>query len=508
MVRHPVAVLWLAWSAASTALPAQTPAPPVPFAPPDSLAIRTHTWFLAHDLLEGRGTGRRGHDVAALYVATEARRLGLTGAGEQGGYFQPVPIVEADIVTSATRLAVTQDGPAGPRTAELRYGVDFIPNVGTARTLVSFSGPAVWVGTARDVLARPGDLPPLGGGVALMLGVFGSDGAAADTLRARGAAGVVHLLPDPEMFQLYVNSRGPSRLYLADPAAPSSFIPDLPAVIAGPALLGRLDSVIVQAGGRDRMAALAGVRVTAAIGVRPHDLPSRNVAAMLAGADPARRGQFLVYTAHLDHLGISTPDAAGDSLYNGFSDNAAGSAMLLAIAQAMLRGPRPARSVLFLWFTGEERGLLGSDWFVARPLVAPDSIVGVINLDAGAPPAPAVEWHVAGGTRSTLGALAAQTARAAGWNAEARPPSPNSDYFPFLRVGVPAVFLVPAPGAYEGLTLAASQALRARWDAYHQASDHWHADFPFAGLVRYADFALRLGRALDAAPRPHLVGGR
>jgi Zn-dependent M28 family amino/carboxypeptidase len=177
--------------------------------------------------------------------------------------------------------------------------------------------------------------------------------------------------------------------------------------------------------------------------------------------------------------------------------------MLLALAQYFVAHP-PAQSVAFIWFTGEERGLLGSDYFAAHPLMSPGRIAAVINLDAGAPPARPVLWRVSGGDRSALGPLAIAVARRAGWEAQIAPASPNTDYFPFLRLGVPAVFLVPGPGAYEGLTTDSSNALRSRWDHYHQAADHWAADFPFEGLVRYADFALRLGLAVLAEPKlPH-----
>lgn len=109
-------------------------------------------------------------------------------------------------------------------------------------------------------------------------------------------------------------------------------------------------------------------------------------------------------------------------------------------------------------------------------------------------------WRVSGGDRSTLGPLAIAVARRAGWEAQTAPASPNTDYYPFLRLGVPAVFLVPGPGAYEGLATDSSNALRLRWDHYHQAADRWAGDFSFAGLVRYADFALRLGLAVLAEP--------
>lgn len=503
------AVARLALAACAPAGPARLPAQ-APAVAIDSMRLRAHTYFLSHDLLEGRGTGRRGSDVAALYLRTEAERIGLTGASG-GGYYQVVPLVEAEIEPSGTSLELVVAAATDHETIAypFRYPRDFIPNVGSDRTLTAFAGELVYVGSARDILVHPGRLPDLARKVAAMRGVFGPEAAAADTLRARGATGVVHLLGDPDLYGLYVRSRGPSRLYIAEEAhAASSFIPDIAAVIAGPALERRLIEGTDVAADPDRPRALAGRRVSVTIGVRAHPVPARNVAAILSGSDSSQRDAYVAYTAHYDHLGISTPDERGDSIYNGFSDNAAGSAMLLAIAEALATGRRPPRPVLFLWLTGEERGLLGSDYFAAHPLVTLSGMVGAINLDAGAPPAPVVSWHIAGGDRSTLGQIAIDVARRAGWAAESRPASPNSDYFPLLRIGVPAIFLVPAPGPYEGQTTEISDALRRHWDHYHQASDQWAADFPFTGLVRYADFALRVGLALEAGVRPRMLTSR
>jgi len=458
----------------------------------DTVAIRGHTYFLADDLLEGRATGRRGADVAARYLAAAAERMGLRPAGHS--WFQEVPLVEADVDTARTVLVLSQEG-----AVTWRSPAGFIPNAGTARTLVPFSGGLAWVRSASAILANPSQLPPLAGRVAVMDGVFGAEGAAADTLRSRGAAGVIQLIGDPRLYQLYVASRGESRMYHADPRVVSSFVPAIPAVIAHPDLARALLRGLAAADLQQPRELGGSVDVTVAVNPRP--VPARNVAAVLTGSDPALRDQYVVYTAHYDHLGISTPDERGDSLYNGFSDNAAGSAMLLAIAQSLARRP-PPRSVLFLWLTGEERGLLGSDWFVANPLVPLERITGVINLDAGAPPAPSVAWRIAGGTESSLGALAVDVARRAGWEATLVPPSPNSDYFPFLRHGVPSVFLVPAPEPFEGMTAEESNDLRRRWDRYHQAGDHWAADYPFSGLARYAEYALLLGRELAERTTP------
>ena len=465
----------------------------------DTLALRAHTYFLTHDLLEGRGTGRRGSELAALYLASAAEQLGLVGGAPGGGYLQAAPLAEAFVDTASTSLTLDSAADAGLRVFSTPR--DFVPNVGTGTTLVPFGGPLAYVGSARDILARPAALPDLRGRVVLVRGPFGSDMAAADTLRARGAVGVVQLTPDTGTYMLYVRSRGPSRMFVADSVhAASSFIPPIPDVIASPSLVSTLAPDLPTAGSASDQPRLLPGHVVAHIGLRMRPLVSHNVVAVLRGSDPALRDEYVAFTAHLDHLGISTPDARGDSIYNGFSDNAAGCAMLLAIAEAMTAGPRPSRSVLFIWPTGEERGLLGSDFFAARPTVPPDHIVAEINLDAGAPAAPPDRWQIAGGDRTPLGQLAVSVARA-GWEAKVAPASPNSDYFPLLRIGVPAVFLVP-DGPYEGVSADSMRALGRRWDHYHQAADEWAADFPFTGLARYAEYGYLVGMAAAAAPRP------
>lgn len=492
---------------AAIALPAAAQAPRATAPLIDSMALRAHTYFLTHDLLEGRGTGRRGADVAALYLATEAERLGLQSVGAAGSFFQPVPVVEATVDSVRTGLVLT--GPDGRR-QEFAYGSGFIPNVGTPSTLVPFGGELIFLGTAHDVLAAPIRLPSLSGRVVLLAGMFGAQIAAADTLRARGTAGVIHLVGGADPYQLYSRSRGPSRMSLAPEAgAISSFIPNIPAIIAGPALenalvLALLDSVVPNTR-PDRPIVVAGWRADVRIGVTVRPVPARNVAALLPGADQARASEVVAYTAHYDHLGISAPDEHGDSIYNGFSDDAAGAAMLLAVAKAMREGPRPPRSVLFLFLTGEERGLLGSDYYAAHPMVPASRTVAGINLDAGAPPAPNTNWTVAGGDSSTLGAVAIEVARRAGWEARSTPASPNSDYFPLIRVGIPAVFLTPGPAPFEGMTAEASDSLRRRWDHYHQAGDNWFPDYPYGGLVRYATFAYRLGMEAASGPRPTMT---
>jgi hypothetical protein len=101
--------------------------------------------------------------------------------------------------------------------------------------------------------------------------------------------------------------------------------------------------------------------------------------------------------------------------------------------------------------------------------------------------------------------VAIDVARRAGWEAQSSPASPNSDYFPLLRIGIPAVFVVPGPTPFEGLTAEASDALRRRWDHYHQAGDNWFPNYPYSGLVRYASYAYRLGMEAATGPRPTMT---
>ncbi|MDH3369641.1 MAG: M28 family peptidase, partial [Gemmatimonadota bacterium] len=324
------------------------------------------------------------------------------------------------------------------------------------------------------------------------------------TLASRGSVGMIHLIPESETFELYVRSRGRTRLYHRDRAVRSSFLPSMPALLAGPSVTrALLAGAMVDDNARPLAQPLAwSLRVEIESTRRP--IEEANVACVLPGKG-TRRDTAIVLSAHYDHLGVGLPDARGDSTYNGFSDNAAGVAMVLGIAEALTREETPPLgfSLLLLFFSGEERGLLGSDYYVAHPLWPLRQTAAVINLDAGAPPAPPVSWRVAGvdsADGTGLGALAARVAGGQGWQVVTSPARANSDYFPFHREGVPAMFIVPGSEAYEGMSVDSSVALRQRWDHYHQPADHWSPDFPFAGLARYAAFALMLVRALDRDP--------
>lgn len=442
----------------------------------DTLAIRAHTSFLASDLLAGRGTGTPGADLGAAYIAAQCRGVGLRPVGSD--FMQDVPLVEA-VVDSARLLVRTVDGER-----RYEYPQDFLPDFGGERGLADFAGPALYGGSP---IALSG-LPDIRGAVVLTAAPVG-ERALLDSLARRGAAGLLQLVPGSSVFSLYRTSRGASRMAIAEPGVQASLVPTLPWILGAPHLARDLG--------------LPSLPLNAELAVQLHltrrAVAGKNVACLLPGSAAGARDTAIVFTAHYDHLGVGAPDERGDSIYNGFSDNAAGVGMLLAIAQAMVRRPsEPMRhSVIFLFPTAEERGLLGSDYYVARPLWPLARTAGVINLDAGAPPAPPTSWRIAGGDRLPLGALAMDVALARGWSATTSPATPNSDYYPFVRSGVPAIFIIPGPGPYEGLTSDSSVALRRAWDHYHQAGDAWAPDFSFRGLERYAEYAYLVARALD-----------
>lgn len=479
--------------AACTAPPPRPTSNPGPRPGPviDTLAIKAHTYYLAQDLLAGRGTGTPGADLAASYIATVCRELGLTALG--GDFFQDVPLVEA-VLDSAT-LAVRT--PQGER--HFQYPEDFVPDFGGEQALTGFAGPALYGGSP----IRLGSLPEVKGRAVVTAAPVG-ERALMDSLARRGAVALIQLVRDSAVYRLYRQSRGPARAAFRSAGIATSLLPALPWIVGNQALTRELAQAAAARSEPDAPGPL-GVDLSLDLHLTRRPLHARNVACMLpgAGAGAGQRDTAIMFAAHYDHLGIGAPDAHGDSIYNGFSDNAAGVGMLLAIAQAMVRGPgRPMRhSVIFLFPTAEERGLLGSDYYVARPLWPLARTAAVIALDAGAPPAPPTSWRIAGGTGTGLGTLALDVALAQGWSATTSPATPNSDYYPFARSGVPAVMIIPGPGPYQGLSTDSSVALRQAWNHYHEAADSWADDFPFGGLRRYAEYAYLLARAVDGTGR-------
>ena len=229
-----------------------------------------------------------------------------------------------------------------------------------------------------------------------------------------------------------------------------------------------------------------------------------NVLGVLPARDGTTTGELIGITAHLDHLGVGTPDASGDSIYNGFLDAALPVAMVMDVAtrRARLPGSRP---LLVAFFNLEEQGLLGSNALLARP-DAPalvDRLTLLIGVDAGSPAGEAVEWQVMGALPAHPAArLADSLAVTRGWTTTSTAARPIADVFPFAQRGVPVLF--PIPGTtWRGYTGAARADAMRRFDHYHQPSDAWRADFPMTGTAHFADWLWDIAqRASEQPPAP------
>jgi hypothetical protein len=341
---------------------------------------------------------------------------------------------------------------------------------GDSAAFAAFSGTLRRGASPDDVLARASRGELRGAVVALGGLTPATVDSVARGLEAAGAAALVAVVGDPARYRAVRNARGTVRYFVAGGTGGR---PErrLPVLVADPSVAPLL---------RDADGAIATLE-TAPVFER---IDATNVAARLPGSDRARAGHTVVVTAHLDHIGFAAP-SGGDSLYNGFMDNATGVAAVLAVARTLVAAPPPT-SVTFLFPIAEEEGSLGSAFWVAHPPTT-DSIVAEVNVDAGAPLAPPRAWIVEGADGPLVGRAAALVARRCGWSVTSAPLQPTSDHWSFHRRGIPAAFPVPDAG-WEGVSSAEEEALIARWWRQHRPDDEWAPGFPWGGLARHAEF--------------------
>lgn len=459
----------------------------------DTLAIESHARFLADDLLEGRAPGGRGEAYAALYLISEMTELGLEPLPSAGAFRLEVPLtaVSFDHERAVVRLA------DGARTRSLRPPVFYHPG-GSRAAFRDFAGDLLFAGAAAGALLALEDYLDLSGRVIVLTPPWsGVDTVEAELVR-RGASGVLNLVPDTFMYGRLRIVRGPTRFFLPDGIDDPANQSRLPSLVGGSELIEMLGLRGGEVGSTLDRARPLGLGIDVELPYTTEPRPAYNVAGFVAGADPALQDEWVVYVAHYDHVGYGEP-TRGDSIWNGFIDNAIGSSMLLEIARQFAGDP-PGRSVVFLWVTAEEQGLLGSNWFVHHSPIPLDRIRAVVNIDGGAPPGEPLEWGIVGADESTAGEIARKVVEDRGWTVDSRPIGPQSDHWPFARAGVPSILLFPG-SSLEGLSDAEARALRERWLHPHTPDDEWHPDFPFAGVRRYAELALEIGRTLASDPR-------
>lgn len=514
--------LTLAGNAAGQAVDLRSPAVARAMAVIDTAAIASHVRFLADDLLEGRGTGTRGYEIAARYVAARFAELDLAPAGDSGSYFQRVPLRNASLVPGGASVSFTRRG----KVDHLGFEEDYVMSADVGRESSEVAAPLVFVGygvTAPElnyddfagvdargkiVVVFSGALPTFPNDQRAHYSKGSIKGA---NLARHGAIGYVNVrTPWDDRRATWERSIRQTRLgsmhWLDEQGVPQDVQPELlgtltlrrPVADGLFAAAGHsLDSIFTAAEKSRPMGFALGTDARIRRRSRHTPVASSNVVGLLRGADPALRDEVVVYSAHLDHLGITTP-VSGDSINNGALDNASGIACMLEVAQAFAAGERPRRSILFLAVTGEEKSMQGSDYFAAHPPVPIDGIVADVNLDMLLMLHPLADVVAFGAEHSSLGPVVARAAARVGMSV-APDPAPEevifvrSDQYPFVKQGVPSVFVTA--GRQSRDPSVDGDALAERWmrEVYHTPQDDLGQAIDWRSGVRFSRLNYLIG---------------
>ena len=485
----------------------------------------SHIEFLASDDLQGRNTGSEGHLKAARYLAAQYERAGLKPAGTSG-YLQPVPFDVREIVEKQSSLALVRNG----KTEKLVLGDD--ATLGSRGDIQpDTEAGAVFAGYALKVPEKHYDdlagldlkgkvVVFLAGGPASIPGPlkshYSSAGERWKFLKAAGAVGIATIQNPKSMDIPWARaslSRFMPSMSLADPSLDESQGMRVAITINAE----RADKFF-QATGHTMAEILADAdnnrplphfaipgMIHAHVQLKTSKAESQNVVALLPGSDPKLKDEYVVLSAHLDHLGVGEP-VNGDKIYNGAMDDASGIASDLEIARMLHdSNAKLRRSVLFLAVTGEEKGLQGSRYFAAHPTVNGKSIVADINMDMFLPLFPLHYLEVQGLGESTLGDDIRTVAKAAGVEVQAdKEPDRNrfirSDQYSFIRRGVPALAFKFGwvPGSPE-------QKIFNDWlhDRYHAPSDDLNQPVDKPAAAQFNRIILTLTeRVANANTRP------
>jgi Zn-dependent M28 family amino/carboxypeptidase len=496
----------------------------------DPERIRAHVKFLADDLLEGRGTGTRGGDIAARYIASQFELYGLKPAGDDGSYLQRVDFEGVQTLpdTSASLL------PAQGAPIALNLGEDYVVGNQTQTERVDIDAPVVFVGygieapeygwndfKGVDVRGKvvlvivnepPSSDPKFFAGEAMTY--YGRWTYKFEEAARKGAIGalIIHRTDLAAYgWNVVKSSWSNEMVYLAndhDPKLEAATWIQLEVARRLFAASGLdLDQMIAAAGTRKFKARELPVRFKAHIESRVRQFVSYNVLGILPGTDSGPAGQSVMYTAHYDHLGID-PALAGDKIYNGAVDNGTGCGILIELAHAYARSAaRPPHSVLFASVTAEEKGLLGSN-YLGKHLPIPASQIALdLNFDAVPPIGMPESVNVTGAERTTFFPVVEKTAVAFGFDIQpdAEPGAGHyyrSDHFSLARVGVPS-FSINTALKFAGHPPQWGKTQREEYTAkrYHQPSDEYTPDMDFASNAALAKFGFALGWQALAADR-------
>ncbi|OLC55887.1 MAG: hypothetical protein AUH92_01220 [Acidobacteria bacterium 13_1_40CM_4_69_4] len=499
----------------------------------DAKRIDADLRFLADDFLEGRGTGQRGGRLAALYLETRFRLLGLKPGASQDSYLQEVPLVGVE-TQPQSRLVIA----AGDLRLEARWLDDYVANSGTQKDEEEIDAPLVFVGygvvapefrwddfKGEDVKGKvlvmlvndpPSDDPALFGGKALTY--YGRWTYKYESASRAGAAGAILIHTDESAgygWNVVRNSWGRETPFVAlGPASPrplqmaswvtESFGRDLLKAA------GRdFDALRAAAASRDFRPVPLPLRVQARLVSKIRPIMTWNVIGRLPGRDSKLRDQAVIYTAHYDHLGRGNPED-GDDIYNGAQDNASGVATLLETARlyTLLTDP-PRRSLLFIACAAEEGGLRGSEYYATHAVVPTHLTAANINMDGTPVWGQPRDFTFLGADRSTLRDVVDEASRVLDFKPIADPHPEQgsfyrSDQFNFARVGIPAFSLDPGLD-YLGKPAGYGEKIWNEYEEkrYHRPKDEYDPAFDLSGSAQTARIAMYIGYRValaDALP--------
>ena len=498
--------------------------------PADQAAMKAHVMFLASDAMKGREAGSAEYDIAAQYVAAQFYAAGLRPAGDAGGYLQTVPLVEYKAADQGAMTWAARGAAAQP----LVFGEDFIPTPNPAQAETRVSAPVVFAG--RGIVAPQYGVDDYAGVdargkiVALFAGAptrfggeersyFNSLATKAQIAEAHGAVGIVMLdAPRP------VARQRPFASLAASYASPKTIWATAKGVGYSPSavpVLGTLSqagatklfagsatpwpAIVAQSQGENPSYKAVPLAGTLTATTRTSFTPgaSSNVVGIVPGSDPVVGKEVVILSAHLDHIGVSEK-GEGDRINNGALDNAIGIASLIEEAKRFTTsGKPPRRTVMFLAVTGEEKGLVGSSYFVNNPTVPIKSIVADVNLDMPVLLYKFEDMIAFGADRSTLGPIVTKAVNAVGVGLSPDPMPEQgffvrSDHFNFVRKGIPSVFLWPG---IKGAGRAPFEDFLAK--RYHRPGDDLTQPILWDQGVRFVATNYAIAREIaDGAARP------
>ena len=498
-------------------------------------AIAAHDKFLANDLLEGRGPGTRGDAIAEEYIATAFQSYGLKPGGENGTYFQNVPLVGITLDPARSSVSFTRDGSTvvGP----LKYLDEYIGSDETQNPSSTLDSDVIFVGHGvvapeyrwddykgvdvhgKTLVMLVDDPPATASEPDLFKGkvrtYYGRWTYKYEIGAAKGAQGVILIHTNdaagygwPVVRNSWGGEKAYQRLKAGQPALRfASWLTEPVANALFRAAGQDLDALTKAAASRDFRPVPLNVKLTGNVTSDLRPFNSRNVIATLVGSDPKLRSEAILYSAHHDHLGIGTPDASGDRIYNGAIDNGSGSALLLEMARVWANTkPAPRRSVIFNSVAAEEQGLIGSEWYGENPTIPAGRIALAINYDSVMEFGKVGSVQMLGIERTTFEPAAQRITKALGLEIvpDQSPEQGSyyrSDHFSFGKAGIPA-FSIGQGTDLLGKPADLGKKLLDDYRAnhYHQPSDQFDPNWDWSSAVQMGQLGFWLG--WDAANSP------